>query len=370
MYILAIETSCDETSAAIAKDRKILSNIISSQVELHKKYGGVVPILAKRAHEEKIDPVITEAFKRANQNNKKINKNKKVKEITLDSIDIVAVTHGPGLAPALEVGVAKAKELAIKHKKPLIAINHMDGHIHANFGEEEKKKPIPLPALCVLVSGKHTETLVMKNHGKYTKIGETLDDAIGEAFDKVARMLGLGYPGGKLIEEMAKHGSSTAYNLPIPLEYSPTCDFSYSGLKTATLYMLKKIQENKPELDRKIIEDMCASFERVAVAHLIQKTKRALKLHGKNIKSIILGGGVAANKKIRKELRSLANKNNLKFFYPDPKKLCTDNAGMIALAAYYKIKKQGRTPFGPTGSDLVFADPKKLERDPRAKLEA
>lgn len=342
MYILAIDTSCDDTSVAISKDDCILSNIVSSQIDLHKKWGGVVPSIARRAHEENIDKCITEALKRARINIKKI--------------DSLAVTQGPGLAIALEVGIRKIKELAQQYQKPIIAVNHMEGHIMANFVKNSRCLPYshlspltllpPFPLLALLISGGHTELVLVKNIGQYEKIGQTLDDAIGEAYDKVAKMLNLGYPGGPIIEELAKSGNREKYPLPIPMEKNPGLNFSYSGLKTSVLYLVKKINNDylnrgrakNNHLSKTQIIDIAASFEFAATEHLCQKLTRSLKIHHAN--GILLGGGVVCNSYIRSQLRQVAKKFNLPFFWPGTKKLCNDNAAMIAIAAYYKTKNK------------------------------
>lgn len=333
MLILAIDTSCDETSAAISKDDSILANVISSQIDLHQKWGGVVPSIAKRAHEENLDPVIGEALKRA--------------RLKIEQIDLFAVTVGPGLAIALGVGIRKIKELADKYKKPIIAVNHMAGHILANFAKNSNSfyysqlslfSPLPqFPFLALLVSGGHTELVLVKNFGYYEKIGQTLDDAIGEAYDKVAKMLNLGYPGGPIIEELAKQGDREKYDLPVPMTKNPGLDFSYSGLKTSVLYLIKKITQDRQSLTKKEIIDLAASFERVATDHLVQRVNRALKKY--KVKGLLLGGGVVCNRYIRSKLRSVARQYQTPMIWPGQKNLCTDNAAMIAVAAFYQAKQ-------------------------------
>ncbi len=412
MLILAIDTSCDETSVAITWNDVILSNVISSQVELHKKYGGVVPMIAMRAHQERIDAVIQEAVKRANisisklqiPNHKQISsyKSKSTSSIPsfvrrgqgklqatsfgLQDVDVFAVTYGPGLAPALQIGVEKSKELARLYKKPLVAVNHMEGHIYSNFAKRvgviskfeirnskqtnnSKLKSnldfvlraSDFPVLCLLISGGHTELVLMKNHGKYEIIGETLDDAVGEAFDKVAKMLSLGYPGGPIVEELAKEGNPHKYPFPVPLEKSKTCDFSYSGLKTSVLYALQKISP-KGKFTKKLICDLCASFQRAAVEHLVQKTTLAIKKlqvtgYKLQVTRLLLGGGVVANKLVRSEIRKAMKPFEIEVVYPIDKKLLGDNAAMIAIAAFHRVKRK-----------QFVKNVSRLERDPGLRL--
>lgn len=322
MYILAIDTSCDETSVAISRDDTILSNVISSQIELHKKWGGVVPSIAQRAHKERIDLAIAEALKRAG--------------LKLDNIDVFAVTYGPGLAIALEVGVNKAKELAKKYGQPLVAVNHMVGHIYANLAKTKTGKAaldsIEYPTLALLVSGGHTELVLVKAAFDFKIVGQTLDDAMGEAYDKVAKMLNLGYPGGPIIDRLAKEGDAYAYGFPIPMKTSKDLNFSFSGLKTAVLY---KIRDCKPT--RKETVDIAASFQRVAFESVILKLIQAVKKY--QIKQVLLGGGVVSNTAFRKAIRQTLKPLGVKVYYPNLKKLCADNAAMIAVAAYYQAKR-------------------------------
>lgn len=299
MIILGIETSCDDTGIALVEGSRqgcrILSNLVSSQIKIHAPYGGIVPNLAARAHLKNIKPCLTEALKRA--------KNPK--------IDLMAVTIGPGLIPSLLVGINFAKALAYAWQKPIMGINHIEGHIYANF----LKETVPFPVLCLVVSGGHTQLILMKGHGQYQLLGETRDDAAGEAFDKVAKLLNLGYPGGPIISQRAKKGNPNQYNLPRPMINSNNYDFSFSGLKTAVLYEVKKQKPN--------INNMAASFQQAVVDVLIKKTFRAAKEYG--AKTIMLSGGVAANAELRKHFQ----------YVPSPK-LCTDNGAMIAIAAFYK----------------------------------
>ncbi len=345
MIILAIDTSCDDTSAAVVKDKIVLSNVISSQTKLHNEWGGVVPIIAKRAHQERIDAVISKALQLA--------------KVPLHTIDVIAVTYGPGLAIALEVGVKKGKELALQLRKPLIAVNHMEGHLYSVFAQTKGKKLAepPFPALSLLVSGKHTELILMKKHGKFEILGETLDDAVGEAFDKVARLLGLGYPGGAVLSQYAKHGNSNAYPLTIPLHQRKDLDFSYSGIKAAMVRLVKHITtDGKRSLTQKEISDLAASFQKIAIQHLLERTKRALQIV--KVKSLIVGGGVSANLVLRSELRKTCRSYKIPLFVPAKKELCMDNAAMIGVAAWYKAQRKE-----------FVEDVSKLERNPTLSIE-
>jgi len=324
--ILSIDTSCDDTSVAVTNNDSVLSNVISSQVEFHKEYGGVIPNLAKRMHQQLIDLAIAEALKRA--------------KTSFGKIDAIAVTIGPGLAPALEVGVAKAKELAQRFKKSLIGVNHMEGHLLSSFvrnskgiGPFSKMKP-RFPILGLLVSGGHTQLVLMMDFGKYQLLGETLDDAAGEAFDKVARMLDLGYPGGQIISELAKKGNPK-YELPVPMIGSKDLNFSFSGLKTACLYKLQKLP--KP-WNKQFYCDFAASFEKAAIQALMIKLKRAIMIY--QPKQIVLGGGVINNLPLRQASRKLARKYGLRVFIPYDKKLFTDNAAMIGVCAWHQAQRK------------------------------
>lgn len=348
--ILAIDTSCDDTSVAVLQGRRVLSSIISSQVELHKKWGGVVPTIAKRAHQENIEKVYQEALKRA-----------RIKE---DEIEFVAVTYGPGLAIALEVGIEFAKNLAYTKKKKLVPINHMEGHMLASFILNSKgngaialnqEKQI-FPALALLISGNHSEIVYAENINKYKVLGETLDDAAGEAFDKVARMMNLGYPGGEIISLLAGRASrkwsdvvagleereerkplaevAGRLGLPVPMIRSKDLNFSFSGLKTACLYKIKSLREKYSE-DTKWSYDFSREFINAVSRSLLTKLSKAIKLHPE-IKSIIVGGGVSNNKYIIREVGALAKKTDKKYLIPESK-FRSDNAGMIGIAAYYNI---------------------------------
>jgi len=319
--ILAIETSCDETSVAIIKNGKeILTNIISSQIPCHQKFGGVVPEIASRKHVELINPVIQEALDEAS--------------LTLADIDAVAVTYGPGLVGALLVGVSTAKALAFAMDVPLIGVNHMEGHIYANFLAND----LEFPVLCLVVSGGHTELILIREHGTYELLGKTRDDAAGEAFDKVARSLGLGYPGGPLIDKLAKEGNPEGVVLPRAYLEEGSLDFSFSGLKSAVLNYLNRAQQKGETINQ---ADLAASFQRSVTDVLVNKTIRAAKQVG--VKNVILAGGVAANVELRERLSAKAEDNGLALYYP-PLVLCTDNAAMIGAAAYYKFIKGDFAP--------------------------
>lgn len=333
--ILGIDTSCDETAAAVVQGMRVLSNVISSQVELHRKYGGVVPSVARREHELRIDPVIREALRNAS----KVLKTK----VDFNDLDAIAVTYGPGLAIALEIGIAKAKELALQHDKPLIGVNHMEGHLYSPLALNSKGKgPIEMenvefPVLSFLLSGGHTELVLLKSHDDKRIIGQTVDDAIGEAFDKVARMLGLGYPGGKVLSDMALKGDPEAFKLPVPMAKDPTLNMSFSGLKTAVYYQVKEIEKQR-QLTAQEVVDMSSSFERVAINELQIKLKKAIKLH--NPKMIMVGGGVSSSARVRAGLRKVAHEFSLPIYFPSLKNIYTDNGAMIAIAANFKFHKK------------------------------
>lgn len=347
LHILAIDTSCDETSVAISHDEHILANVISSQTELHKKWGGVVPSIAQRAHEERIDLVITEALRRAT--------------LKLEDIELFAVTHGPGLAIALEVGIRKIKVLAKRYGKPIVAVNHMVGHIYAVLAKSKTGEAvidkIDYPALALLVSGGHTEMVLVKDELEFEIIGQTLDDAMGEAYDKVARMLNLGYPGGPIVARLAKEGNPWAYNLPVPMKNSPLLSFSFSGLKTAVMQTTKNIKykNNDRNLTKEQIVNIAASFQRVAFESIIIKLTAAIKKY--KIKQVLLGGGVIANTAFRQAIRQAMKPLGVTVHYPSLQKLCTDNAAMIAVAAYHQFKK-----------DDIVKNPEALDRNPSLSI--
>lgn len=324
MITLAIETSCDETSVAVLDDgRKILSNIISSQIELHREYGGVVPELASRKHIENINIVIEEALEEAN--------------IDFNDIDLIGVTQGPGLVGALLIGISTAKALAYSLDVPLIGVNHMIGHICANYIQYPDLKP---PFVGLIVSGGHTYLLHVKDYLDYEVIGRTRDDAAGEAFDKVARSLGLKYPGGPEIDKMAKLGDKTACDFPRVMLEKDTYDFSFSGLKTAVLNYQNTMKQKGEEIS---IEDVSASFQSAVVDVLVEKAFRLVK--ELNMDKLVMAGGVASNSSLREEMEKRGEKEGVKIYYPSPI-LSTDNAAMIASAAYYTYKAKGESDLG------------------------
>lgn len=322
MKILAIDTSCDDTSVAVTEGRRILSNEKYSQILIHEKWGGVVPNLSKRAHEERIDSVIERGLKKANT--------------TIEDIDYIAVTYGPGLAIALGVGIEKAKALSKEHGKKLIAVNHMEGHIYSCFAQNSKgnpERPMNFPYLVLLVSGGHTELVMFKDHLQYEVIGKTVDDAVGEALDKGARVImnEQVYPGGPLIEKLAQDGDKDAFDLPRPKVRAQDLDFSYSGLKTALLYTVQEMDE---EIRIKNMSSLAASYQEAAFHALIIKLRRAMKKY--NIVNIAVGGGVAANEYLRKIIRSEVRKVDGEVCFPTNKDLNGDNAAMIGIVAHYK----------------------------------
>ena len=314
-YILAIESSCDETSAAVVVNgREVLSNIIASQIDTHKKYGGVVPEVASRMHIEAISGVVQEALDEAN--------------ITFDKIDAIGVTYGPGLVGALLVGLQFAKGLALSIKKPLVGVNHIEGHICANYIQHKELKP---PFVSLVVSGGHTFIVHVKNYGDYEVIGQTRDDAAGEAYDKVARALGLGYPGGPKIDKLAKEGDPKAIVFPKANFHEETLDFSFSGVKSAVLNYLNKCKMQNIEVNK---ADVAASFQ-YAVINVL-KENVLLTCKKRNIKTIAIAGGVASNSSLREILINEASKRGIEVLFPAPI-LCTDNAAMIGSAAYFKF---------------------------------
>ena len=321
MFILAIETSCDETAAAVVKDgSEILSNIISSQVEFHKKYGGIVPEIASRKHIEVINPIIQEALDTA--------------KVSFKDLDAVAVTHGPGLIGSLIVGLSAAKSIAYALNIPLIGVNHLEAHIYANFLAPGTQHPFPF--ICLVVSGGHTMLVLVEGHGKYKVIGRTRDDASGEAFDKVARFLGIGYPGGPIIDKMAKEGNPKAVNFTRPM-INDGFDFSFSGIKTAVVTHAKR--QTIPPTQPQPINDLVASFQQAVVDVLVTKTIRAAKKY--KCKNIALAGGVSANSQLRKDMEERGRGEGIGLMIP-PLVLCTDNAAMVGARAYYLLK-EGKT---------------------------
>ena len=319
-YILAIESSCDETAAAVVKNgREVISNIISSQIALHTLYGGVVPEIASRKHIEKINQVIEEALKEA--------------DITMEQIDAIGVTYGPGLVGALLVGVAEAKAIAFAANKPLVGVHHIEGHISANYIENKQLEP---PYICLVVSGGHTHLVVVNDYGDYQVIGRTRDDAAGEAFDKVARAIGLGYPGGPKIDKLSKEGNPEAIKFPRAQVEGAPFDFSFSGLKSAVLNHINMCQMKGLEINE---ADIAASFQSSVVDALLDRAMMACKEFKMN--KLAIAGGVASNSAIRKAFEEKCQKENIEFYHPSPI-YCTDNAAMIGVAAYYEYIKGTR----------------------------
>lgn len=310
IIILGIESSCDETSVAIVKNgREVLSNVINTQISIHELYGGVVPEIASRNHVENISPVMKEALKEAN--------------VKIDDVDGIACTYGPGLVGALLVGVSYAKALSYAANKPLIGVNHIQGHIAANYITYKELKP---PFLTLLISGGNTQLVLVKDYTEFEILGKTRDDAVGEAFDKIARVIGLGYPGGPKMDKLAQEGTP---NIVLPKVHIDGLDFSFSGLKTAII----NLHHKTPDINK---ADLAASFEKDVAEILLENTKKAVK--ETNINKIALAGGVSANSYIRKAFKELEEKEDIKVYYPELK-LCTDNAAMIASAGYYNYLK-------------------------------
>ncbi len=363
--LLSIDTSCDDTSAAVTQGVTVLSNIVASQTELHKPFGGVFPTVAKQAHKENIQPTIQMALKRA--------------RVELAKIDAIAVTQGPGLAPALEVGIQAAQDLAIKTDKPLIAVNHVEGHILSVLAKRKEKKhsvtqkilkqacPVVerdqdddtlFPILSIVVSGKHTEFVLVKDIGSYEILGTTIDDAAGEALDKIGRMLDLGYPAGPVMEEFAKLGNSQKYPFPLPMTTSDDYNLSFSGLKTYARNLIETEEADHP-LTKQEIYDLCASFQYAVFRHLLHKLSKILEtapISGQ----VWLGGGVAGNVTLRAMIRHTLRNSaqpQLTLKVPYTKRLCGDNAAMIGLAGYYQYLKK----------EFVI-DVNQLDREPRKRL--
>lgn len=312
--ILGIESSCDETAAAVVVNgRDVRSNVISSQVPLHTLYGGVVPEIASRKHVEKINQVIETALKEA--------------EVTLDDIDAIAVTYGPGLVGALLVGVSAAKAISYARNIPLIGVHHIEGHISANYIENKELEP---PFVCLVASGGHSHLVKVLDYGKYEILGRTRDDAAGEAFDKVARAIGLGYPGGPKIDALSKEGNADAIDFPKAKFQDSPYDFSFSGLKSAVLNYLNQCEMKGQEINR---ADVAASFQKAVVDVLTEHTILAAK--SLNMKHVAVAGGVASNSALRESLKQVCEQQGLEFYYPSPV-LCTDNAAMIGAAGYYE----------------------------------
>jgi N6-L-threonylcarbamoyladenine synthase len=319
--ILAIESSCDDTAAAVIKDGKILSNMVAGQA-IHELYGGVVPELASRAHQQNIVPVVDAALKKA--------------EINVQSLDAIAFTNSPGLIGSLLVGVGFGKSMALALNLPIISVNHMEAHMLAHFIDEPKPN---FPFMCLTVSGGHTMINILHSAHDIETIGQTLDDAAGEAFDKAAKLLGLPYPGGPLIDKYAQNGNPNAFQFPIP--QIPELDFSFSGLKTSFMYFLNKQQSLDAEFINNNLPDICASYQDTIIKHLIQKLKKAIKIH--RVKHIGIAGGVSANTALRKALVDLADELSIQSHIP-AFEYCTDNAAMIAIAAHYKYLNNDFAP--------------------------
>lgn len=306
VIVLGIESSCDETSVSIVKNgREVISNVINSQIKIHETYGGVVPEIASRCHVEVINQVAKEALKQAN--------------MSFNDIDVIGCTYGPGLVGALLVGVSYAKGLSFALNKPLVGVNHIEGHIAANYITHKDLKP---PFLCLIISGGHTHLVNIKDYTEFEILGKTRDDAIGEAFDKVARVVGLGYPGGPKVDKLAKEGKE---NIDLPRTYFDNLDFSFSGIKTAVL----NLNHKNPNINK---ADLCASFEKAVTEVLITNTLKAM--HKLDVKKIALAGGVSANSYIRENFKNI---KGIDVYYPEIS-LCTDNAAMIAAATYYDYK--------------------------------
>lgn len=315
VLILGIETSCDETAASVVKNgRTILSNVISSQIDIHTLYGGVVPEIASRKHIERINYVIQEALDQA--------------KVSLGEIDAIGVTYGPGLVGALLVGVAEAKSIAYAAKKPLVGVHHIEGHISANYIEHPDLEP---PFLCLVISGGHTHLVIVKDYGNYEVIGRTRDDAVGEAFDKVARAIGLGYPGGPKVDKLAKEGREDAIDFPRASVEGAPFDFSFSGLKSAVLNYLNMAQMKGEEVNK---ADIAASFQKCVVDSLVSRAMMACKEY--HMDKFAIAGGVASNSAIRSAFEQECSKRKIQFYHPSPI-FCTDNAAMIGVAAYYEF---------------------------------
>lgn len=318
--ILAIESSCDETAASVVKNgRCVLSNIISSQIAIHTLYGGVVPEIASRKHIEKINQVLEAALKEA--------------DVTLDDIDAIGVTYGPGLVGALLVGVAEAKAIAYAKKKPLVGVHHIEGHVSANYIEHPDLEP---PFLCEIISGGHTHLVIVKDYGSFEILGRTRDDAAGEAFDKVARAIGLGYPGGPKIDKLAKEGNPHAIDFPRAHMEDAPYDFSFSGVKSAVLNHLNKCRMTGEPI---VEADIAASFQQAVVDVLVDNAIRAAKDY--HMDRLAIAGGVASNGALRAAMEAACEKEGIRFYRPSPI-FCTDNAAMIGVAAYYEYQKGTR----------------------------
>jgi N6-L-threonylcarbamoyladenine synthase len=320
MRVLAIETSCDDTGAAVVLNgRKILSNVVSSQISIHRKYGGVVPELASRRHIESIVPIVTEALQGA--------------KLTLREIDGLAATQGPGLVGSLLVGLSFAKSLSFASGLPLVGVNHIEAHLSAIFLE---KRPPRFPFIGLVVSGGHTSLFRMDGFGNYRRLGQTRDDAAGEAFDKVAKLLGLGYPGGPIIDELSKSGNPKAIRFPRPSLGKNSFDFSFSGLKTSVVNYVKSRPEPVEDYPEDLVRDIVSSFQEAVIEVLVKKTLQAA--HHEKLKRVVLAGGVAANRLLRERMREEASPQKVRVYIPSPS-FCTDNAAMVGVVGYEYLKR-------------------------------
>ncbi|MFP4478187.1 MAG: tRNA (adenosine(37)-N6)-threonylcarbamoyltransferase complex transferase subunit TsaD [Candidatus Izemoplasmatales bacterium] len=317
MYVLGVETSCDETSVSVVKDgNMVLSNEVLSQIDIHQSYGGVVPEIASREHVKGITYVFDQAIKKAN--------------LTFEDIDLIAVTKGPGLIGSLLIGINAAKVISLNYHIPIMGVHHISGHIYANYIEQDMEFPL----LALVVSGGHTELILMKEHFSFEKLGETQDDAVGEAYDKVARVLGLGYPGGPIVDKLANQGKDT-YDFPRPMIHSDDFNFSFSGLKSHVINKHHNMLQRNETIDPK---DFSASFQEAVTDVLVEKTLKAIDYYG--IKQIIVAGGVAANSGLRKKMKEKVK--GIPVYFPKMA-YCTDNAAMIASAGYFQYKKYGKS---------------------------
>jgi N6-L-threonylcarbamoyladenine synthase len=325
MLVLAIETSCDDTGAAVVLNgRKILSNVVSSQVSIHQKYGGVVPELASRRHIESIVPIVTEALEMG--------------KVTLRDIDGISVTQGPGLVGSLLVGLSFAKSLSFVTRLPFVGVNHIEAHLSAIFLEE---KPPKFPFIGLVVSGGHTSLFRVDGFGKYKRLGQTRDDAAGEAFDKVAKLLSLGYPGGPVIDELSKSSNPKAIRFPRPSLGKNSFDFSFSGLKTAVVNYVKSHPEPAGGYSEELIRDIVSSFQEAVVDVLVKKTLQAAQNQG--LRRVVLSGGVAANRRLRERIKEEASQQKVKVYIPSPS-FCTDNAAMVGVVGYEYLKRGIQSP--------------------------
>jgi len=341
MKILSIDTSCDETAAAVTQDLKILSNIVWSQASAHAKFGGVMPSLAQRMHEERIDWVIDQAIKKS--------------KTEIGNIDTIAVTVGPGLSIALGVGTDRAKRLAAKYNKKLIAVNHLEGHVLSPLANNSQLtiNNFQFPALGLVISGGNTILVKISKIGSYKTLAQTTDDALGEALDKAARMLGLGYPGGAILEKFARGGNTKAYKLPIPIAGQEERKiFTYSGLKTS----FSRLIESEKPLSKEKITNLADCFQDVAFTHIIRVCSHVIRNSKFEYKNLLVGGGVSANIELRKRLRKLGEETGIKVLFPYSKKLTGDNAVMIGIAAYFKAQRG------------EFISPEKIDRNPNAMI--